>query len=136
MGGHSCVSPGIYTGDADADRDGAEDVQAERICLPQYERSSSEEQANVHDESTQLHGGGNQESLPSEEVTIGLQSGSHIYPFTALNVGVSVYTINHKMISCITFAVTLYIEKIPRHKTSGTTAIHMWLLHNNNKNIL
>lgn len=39
----------ISTGNADADRDGAEDVQAERVRLPQYERGSAKEQANDHD---------------------------------------------------------------------------------------
>lgn len=35
-------------GNAYADGDGAEDVQAERICLPQYERRRAEEQ--THDD--------------------------------------------------------------------------------------
>lgn len=59
----------LSIGDADADRDGAEDVQAERVCLPQYERGSSEKQTNDHDARTQVCGGGNQEPVPPEEVT-------------------------------------------------------------------
>lgn len=63
-----CVPPDVSTVDACADGDGAEDVQAEWVCLPQYERGSSEEQTDVHDAGTFVCGGGNQEPLPPEEV--------------------------------------------------------------------
>lgn len=66
--------PDMFTGHAHADRDGAEDVQAERVCLPQHERCCPEEQTDEHDARAQVCGGGNQEPLSPEEVTTGLQS--------------------------------------------------------------
>uniref|UniRef100_H3C8T2 [histone H3]-lysine(4) N-trimethyltransferase n=1 Tax=Tetraodon nigroviridis TaxID=99883 RepID=H3C8T2_TETNG len=46
----SCAA--AFTGDADADGDGAQDVQAERICLPQHERRCPAEQTDDHDART------------------------------------------------------------------------------------
>lgn len=61
--------PDMFTGHAHADRDGAEDVQAERVRLPQHERRCPEEQTNDHDARAQVCGGRNQEPLSQEEVT-------------------------------------------------------------------
>ena len=68
-GQHFDVLSDVSAGDAYADRDGAEDVQAERVCLPLYERGGSEEQTDDYDARTLVCGGGNQEPLPPEEVT-------------------------------------------------------------------
>lgn len=68
----SCAA--AFTGDADADGDGAQDVQAERICLPQHERRCPAEQTDDHDARTKGRGGGNQEPLPSAEIVTEPQS--------------------------------------------------------------
>lgn len=94
-------SPDVSTGDAHADRDGAEDVQAERVRLPQYERRCSEEQANDHVARTQGCGGGHQEPLPPEEVAAVIQSRRPSLLFTitsVLSVGVRVHSFSHTVI--------------------------------------
>lgn len=72
----------ISSGDAYADRDGAEDVQTERVRLPQYERGGSEEQTHDHDAWTKIYGGGNQELVPPEEVISGRVKSATLQMFT------------------------------------------------------